>query len=160
MSSASSSRKLPCSIESIPARMALFAASAPCACAAVFLRRACASSTIASSSACVNCGVSTSSVGESTPPDAHTLIMSAPYLWSSLTAYRAWSAPLITPSNGPDSCPNNPCSEAIFKIAMTSRGAQRVHCDEHARPGNDSICNGVAQAYVDVILSNQHLAQL
>jgi len=34
--------------------------------AAVFLRRAWASSTMASSSACVNCGVSTSSVGEST----------------------------------------------------------------------------------------------
>src|SRR3989442_73005 len=47
MSSASSSMNDPCSIESIPARIARFAPSAPCACAAVFRRNACASSTIA-----------------------------------------------------------------------------------------------------------------
>src|SRR3989442_73002 len=73
MSSASSSMNDPCSIESIPARIARFAPSAPCACAAVFRRNACASSTIAFSSSCVSCGVSTSSVSDNTPPVAQVL---------------------------------------------------------------------------------------
>ena len=58
---ASSSRNEPCSIESIPARIATFAPSAPCAWAAARLWSRCASSTSASISACVSCGVSTSS---------------------------------------------------------------------------------------------------
>src|SRR5271155_255092 len=76
-------------MESMPARIARFAPSAPCACAAVFSFNACASSTSASSSACVSCGVSTESAIDKTPPVAQVLIMVAPYLCASRTAERA-----------------------------------------------------------------------
>ena len=94
-------------MESMPARMATFAPSAPWAWAAVFFRSRWASSTMASISAWVSCGVSTSSVRERTPPVAHTLITSAPYLTSKRTASRKASAPLAMPSATPGSLPKS-----------------------------------------------------
>ena len=94
-------------MESMPARMATFAPSAPWACAAVFFRSRCASSTSASISSWVSCGVSTSSDRDSTPPVAHTLMTSAPYFTWKRTASRNPAPPAAMPSAMPGSLPNS-----------------------------------------------------
>ena len=102
----SSVRNEPCSIESMPASTAVRAATSPCACAAVLRFRRCASSMIAVSSSSVSCGAATSSPSDSTPPEAHILMTSAPYLMSRRTAWRPWSAPWRIPFSMPGSGPN------------------------------------------------------
>ena len=64
--------------------------------------QACASETIAVSSAGVSCGTSTGSDSDSTPPEAQILITSAPYFICRRVARRHSSGPLHTPSSGPD----------------------------------------------------------
>ncbi len=99
--SVSGLRKVPCSMESTPAWMAIFAGRSPWQCAAALRPQACASCTMASISACVSCGLSTGSASESTPPEAMNLITEAPYLICQRTAARHSSAPLQMPCSTP-----------------------------------------------------------
>jgi len=71
---------VPCSIESTPAAMAIFAAASPWQWAATLRCQACASETMASISSRVSSGTSTGSATDSTPPDGMHLMTSAPYL--------------------------------------------------------------------------------
>src|SRR6266446_3718293 len=81
----SSSIKLLCSIESMPARIASLIDCVPCACAATLRPSLCASSAMACISSSVYCGVPGWSPLLNTPPEAHILIRSAPYFTVSRT---------------------------------------------------------------------------
>ena len=71
---------MPCSIESTPAWIAIFAAASPWQWAATLRFQVCASETMASISSWVSSGTSTGSESERTPPEGMNLITSAPYL--------------------------------------------------------------------------------
>lgn len=134
MSSASLSRNDPCSIESMPARIARLAASAPCAWAAVLRFIVCVWSTSAFSSSSVSCGESTSSASESTPPLAHTLMTSAPYLTSARPAARIASKPL---------------PGAKSRSVLGGARSGRIPRYEHARPRRLAVRDCVTQSDVD-----------
>ena len=143
-------------MESTPARMATLAPSAPWAWAATFLRRRCASSTMASISAWLSCGVSTSSASDSTPPVAHTLMTSAPYLTWYARRRGTGRRRLAMPSPMPGSLPKEPVGEA-GAVAVAAARAEGVDGDQHARAGDDAVGDGVAQPDVDVV-ARAHVA--
>ena len=127
-------------------------------------RRSCAASRAprrrcALSSACESCGTSTSSVGESTPPVAHVLITSAPYLILKRTAKRAWSGELMTPSSGPVSWLSNPNRRPAPSSQWPPRRPQRMHRHQHAWTGNHTGVDSIAQTRRPKNLPIPHRAQ-
>ena len=97
----SSSRKMPCSIDRMPARMAFLMPSVAWACAITKMPAAVASSTSTCSSAGRRCAWVGLSRGESTPPDVATLMTSAPCRTSVRTTRRISSGPSTRVSGRP-----------------------------------------------------------
>ena len=98
---ASSSRKMPCSMERMPARTAALMPGAPWAWAMTKMPAASASSTRIDSSASRKWPWRGSSRGDSTPPDVQTLMWSAPARTISRTRWRISSGPSTMPDGMP-----------------------------------------------------------
>ena len=124
---ASSSRNVPCSIVRTPAASAAMMPGLPWQCAATTRSASPATSTIARSSASVNCWWIGSSISDSTPPEAHTLMTFAPARSCSRTA-RAHSAGPSASRRSPPPWPKasshasgkpctSPCPPVVDRIA-------------------------------------------
>ncbi len=101
ISIASSSRKIPCSMLRMPARTADLMPGAPWAWAMTGMPAAFASATSTSSSSSRKWPWRGSSRGDSTPPEVHTLIWSAPARMIARAARRISSGPSTTPDGIP-----------------------------------------------------------
>ena len=87
------SKKIPCSMESMPAYNAFLIPCVPCAWVAVFLPALWASSIMAAISSCVNWALPGSTPFVITPPVAIILIKSTPFLSRVLAAFLHSSTP-------------------------------------------------------------------
>ena len=121
----------------------------PWACAAGGLRSRWASSTRASISAWVTWGESTIGQADSTPPEAMSLITSAPYLTAKRTASRKLSGPDAIPLLRPVSFPKRWRESRGVRVPAAS--AEGVGRDEHARAGDGARGDPVPQAHVHVV---------
>ena len=152
----SSSMRHPCSIERTPARIARFAPSAPCACAATCVPLASASSTAARISSSVSSGSPGFVPDVRTAPVAITLMKSAPASKIRRTFARTWSGPVETPTR---SSLGTGTSGGETGDVAAAAGAGHVRAGaHHPGPGDPAVLDRLAEREVDERVERPHVA--